>query len=179
MVAPAGATTLRRASLEELTASNDTVVVGKVIEAYSYWNREGTFILTDVLVEATEVLKGKVVDPVLTVTILGGTVDDLTTLIVGGAQLVPGKAYVLFLNEEDLPGLERARTVRDHCQGVFEIAKALDGSGSRAVSQANGHPLVPDKLGSFEPPGGVEGLPLRTLKDTIRKTAGRGAGAER
>ncbi len=178
-VAPVGATTLRRTSLEDLTATNTAIVVGKVLEVYSYWNREGTFILTDVRVEVSEILKGQKEGGVLTVTLMGGSVDELTTLIVGGAELEAGGSYVLFVGEEDLPGVEQARTIRHHCQGVFEIVKAPDGSGLRAVSQANGHPLVPDKLGYFEAPGGREGFPLRTLKETIRKSAGREAGPGR
>jgi len=177
-VAPAGATTLMRASLEDLTTTNSTIVVGEVLEAYSYWNGEGTFILTDVRFGPSEVLKGAVEGSDLTVTIMGGSVDDLTSLILGGAQLVPGKTYVLFLDEADLPGVQKARTVRDHCQGVFEVSAGKDG-GLRAVSQANGHPLVPDGLGYFEAPGGVEGLSLETLKETIRNMAGRQAGPKR
>jgi hypothetical protein len=166
-----------RASLEELTAGNGTIVVGEVLDAYSYWNREGTFILTDVRIATTEVLKGTVVGGEITVTLLGGSVDDVTVRIVAGAWLVPGKAYVLFLNEENLPGLRKAQTVRDHCQGVFEIVDAADGLGRRAVSQAREHGLWPDARGQAEAPGGAEGLPLDALKDTVRKTAMPGAGA--
>ncbi len=36
VVAPAGATTLIRAGLEDLTAVNETVVVGEVLDAQSY-----------------------------------------------------------------------------------------------------------------------------------------------
>ena len=172
-VVPASATTLRRASLDELTTTNSTIVVGQAIGARSYWNDEGTFILTDVSVVPSRVLKGRIEEPEVTVTLMGGSVDDLTTVIVGGAELVPGKTYVLFLNEEDLPGARGARTVRDHCQGVFEIVKTKDGSRLRAVSQASGHPLVPDRFGDAEAPGGVEGYPLADMMRSIRETAGR------
>jgi hypothetical protein len=161
--APSGATTLVRASLPQLVANNRTVVVGEVLDSYSYWNEPHTFMLTDVRIRATEVLKGDPKDTDFTVTILGGTVDDLTTLIVGGAELVPGKSYVLFLQEDDLPGVRNVRTVREHSQGVFDIVKARD--GVRAISQANRHPLYPDALGFVDPPGGAKGL---LLDDMVR-----------
>lgn len=166
-VAPAGATTLIREDLDHLVAGNATIILGEVLDVSSHWNDEGTFILTDVLIAPLEVFKGKLRDRELTVTLMGGTVGDLTTLIVGGAELIPGKSYVLFLNEEDLPGVKGVRTVRDHSQGAFDVVLAK--GGIRAVSQANRHPLVPDTKGITEPPGGRQGLPLDTLRQEIRE----------
>jgi len=170
IVAPARATTLVRASMDELIATNNTIVVGEVVDTYSYWNDEGTFILTDARVAVHEVVKGKVREGELTLTLMGGTVGDLTTLIVAGAELISGDSYVLFLNDEDLPGAPGHRTVRDHCQGVYDIVPAAD--GLRAVSQANGYPLLPDASGYFDPPGGVEGFPLEAMIEAIREEAG-------
>jgi hypothetical protein len=171
VVAPVGATTLVRAGLEDLVAGNRTVVVGEVLDARSYWNEEGTFILTDVRVSASEVLKGDPREKELTVTLMGGTVGEMTALIIGGAELVPGKAYVLFLNEDDLPGVKGIRTVPGHSQGVFDIVRASD--GWRAISQANRHPLHPDALGIIDPPGGKQGLLLDSMIQSIREIAGR------
>jgi hypothetical protein len=164
---PAGATTLIRGSLDHLVAGNATIVLGDVLDATSYWNDEGTFILTDVRVAPHEVFKGDVRKQELVITMMGGTVGDLTTLIVGGAELIPGRTYVLFLDKADLPGAKGARTVRDHSQGVFDIKLAKD--GLRAVSQANRHPLVPDAKGNDEAPGGVQGIPLNQLRQSIRE----------
>jgi hypothetical protein len=166
-VTPAGATTLIRQGLDRLVASNATIVVGEVLDTSSYWNDEGTFILTDVRIAPQEVLKGNLRDRELVVTIMGGTVLDLTTLIVGGAELAPGKAYVLFLNEGDLPGARGVRTVRDHCQGVFDLVSAQD--GLRAISQASRHPLAPDAKGYVEAPGGTRGIPFDALRQSIHE----------
>src|SRR5262249_10219837 len=149
--APAHATTLIRAGLDDLVAGNRTIVVGTVRSVRSYWNEEHSFILTDVRFDVEEVLKGNGKERDLTITVLGGTVDDLTTVIVGGAELVSGKSYVLFLDRSDLPGVKDVRTVRDHSQGVFEVVKARD--GLRAVSQASRQPLHPDALGFVDVPG--------------------------
>ena len=170
-VAPAGATSLMRASLDDLIAGNGTIVVGEVLDAHSYWNDEKSFILTDVRIAVDEVLKGEVAGGELTVTLMGGSVGDMTTLIICGAELVQGGSYVLFLNEEDLPGADDVLTVRDHVQGAFDVVIAKD--GLRARSQANGHPLVPDVFGYVDAPGGVDGMPLAAMMKSIRETAGK------
>lgn len=168
-VVPAQGTTLLRMGLEELTSSNQMVVLGEVIDSYSYWNSAGTFILTDVRMDVLETLKGnREGKKELVVTLMGGTVGDLTTLIVAGAELVPETTYVLFLDEENLPGADGVLTVRDHSQGVFEVSVSENGS-LRGASQANGHHLVPDETGSTLAPGGFEGLPLDTLMREVRE----------
>ena len=91
VVAPAGATTLVRESLDGLVAGNRAIVVGEVVDASSYWNEDHTFILTDVRVAVHEALKGDVADREITVTLMGGRVGEITTLIVGGPELIPGR----------------------------------------------------------------------------------------
>ena len=169
VVVPAGATTLIRESLDELVRSNRTIVVGEVADVRSYWNADGTFILTDVRVAAHDVLKGNVKDRELTLTLMGGRVGETTTLIIGNAELVPGNSYVLFLNREDLPGV-KALTVRSLVQGAFDVRIGKD--GLRAISQANGQPLLPDARGSFEAEGGREGFQLNSMMQTIREIVG-------
>ncbi len=168
LAVPASATTLRRMDVDELVASNRTVVVGQVTDARSYWNKDKSFILTDVRIAVNDVVKGNLQDQEITVTIMGGRVGEITTLIMGGPELIPGKSYLLFLNEEDLPG-KRAQTVRDLCQGAFDLVIGKD--GLRAVSQANRHPLVPDRLGYIDAPGGVEGMPFNAMVQSIRSLA--------
>jgi hypothetical protein len=170
IVAPLGATTLIRAGLGELVASNETVVLGEVVEAVSHWNENKTFILTDVRIATLETIKGQA-EGELTVTLLGGKVGDLTTLIVGGAELIPGRSYVLFLRPEKLPGAGQTLTLPDHCQGAFEVISK--GGRLRAVSQASRHPLAPDRNGRIDVPGDTEGLPLDTLLESLRGTVKR------
>ncbi|HEV2853883.1 MAG TPA: hypothetical protein VHC97_13860 [Thermoanaerobaculia bacterium] len=172
MATTASATTLVRAGLDRLVTSHSKIVVGQVVEAHSYWNQEGNFILTDVRFAATDVLKGRLDDQDFTITLLGGQVGDLTTIIVGGAELVPGNSYVLFLNEQNLPGARGALTVREHVQGAFDLKKGKDGN-LRAVSQAVRHSLLPDEKGLMEPPGGAEGLLLKDMIRSIRDITAR------
>jgi hypothetical protein len=155
-------------SLDELVAGNKTVVVGQVLDARSYWNKEKSFILTDVRIAVNEVVKGDVANGEVKVTIMGGRVGETTTLIMGGPELIPGKSYLLFLNEESLPG-KKAQTVRDLCQGAFDLV--IGEGGLRAVSQANRHPLIPDRLGYIDAPGGIEGIPFNAIVQSVRTIA--------
>jgi hypothetical protein len=167
--APAGATTLLRQSLGELVANHSTIVVGEVVAAHSYWKEDGSFIVTDFQVEASDVLKGNARKRELTVTVLGGSVGDLTTLIPGGADYAVGKTYVMFLADRPLPGSTGELTAPAHSQGVFEIVRARD--GARAISQAKAEHLVPDALGFVDPPGGDAGMLLEEMIALIRQLA--------
>jgi hypothetical protein len=160
LAAPASATSLMRRGIESLTRGNETVVQANVVDIHSYWNAGHTFIFTDVHVRASKRFKGDAADD-LSFTVMGGSVGETTTLIVGGPDLEPGSEYVLFLSRSDLPGSPGRLTVRDLCQGVFTVRHG------RAFSEAIGEPLLPDAQGSADVPGGAEGLPLETLAQRI------------
>lgn len=171
LAAPLRASTFMRASLEDLVMDNTTVVIGEVLDAHSYWDDEEGFILTDVRIKTAEVLKGDPRDDDFTITLLGGTVGDMTTVVVGSPELIPRKSYLLFLKDFERKSTRRLRTVPDHTQGVFDIVRARD--GVRAISQAHRVRLVPDALGFVDPPGKSQGLPLETMKQSIREIAAR------
>lgn len=165
LAAPVDASTFQRLGLEELSASNTTIVLGEVVEAVSYWNADHSFILTDVTLTTRETLKGRRAAE-HTVTLMGGTVGDRSVLIVGGAELVLGRSYLLFLDTADLPGAPHVLTVRDHGQGAFGIT--LVNGELRAISQAQRAHLVPDRQGLIEAPGGHDGFALDSLLAELR-----------
>jgi hypothetical protein len=174
LAAPAGASSFARMGLNDLVDENPTIVVGEVVDSRSYWNDARTFILTDYRVAVSDVLKGAVAAREITVTIPGGRVGDLTSVIVGGADLSSGKPYVLFLDRKDLLGARGVLTVRDHGQGVFDLE--ISGNQVQAISQGRRHELLPDAAGVAEPAGGRQGVPLTTLVQSIR---GRAASVSR
>jgi hypothetical protein len=170
-VSSASATTLIRMGLDELVAQNALVVQGRVVDVHSYWNAEGTFVLTDVTLAVDRVLKGSLAEGQedVTITVMGGTVGEKTVLIVGGPELQDEASYVLFLNTEELPGAPAAVTVRDLCQGTFDVIGTP--AGPRAVSQATRHPLLPDARGTADAPGGTLGIELEALVGQVRNLA--------
>lgn len=169
--ASAHATTLIRMGLEDLVAANAAVVVGEVLDAESRWNEDSSFIVTDVRIAVHEVVKGRLSETELTVTLPGGTIGNRTSLIIGAAELVPGNSYVLFLSRANLLHAGEGLAVRDLVQGAFDIKMERD--GLRAVSQAVRHPLMPDRSGMVEPPGGAKGMPVNAMLAEIRQIAGR------
>ena len=174
---PARASTFVRLGLEELTADSHTILLAEVLDAHSYWSPDSSFILTDVRVAPHRVLKGEAETSAIVVTLLGGSVGELTTLVVGGASLEPGRSYVLFLRKADFAGASGLKTVPELAQGVFEVVGAP--GGLRAVSQAAEHHVLPGVGGDAVPPGGRSGLVLDYLLDRIefltRPSLGRGA----
>jgi hypothetical protein len=175
LAAPSSASTFARMGLYDLVDENPTIVVGEVVNSHSYWNDAKTFILTDYRIAVSDVLKGAVANREITVTVPGGKVGDLISVIVGGADLSSGKPYVLFLDRKDLLGVRGVLTVRDHCQGVFDLE--ISGNQVQAISQGRRHGLLPDAAGVAEPAGGPQGMPLATLVQAIRNRAA-GAGLE-
>lgn len=171
LVPLASASTFSRADLAYLVAENETIVVGEAVDAHSYWNEERSFILTDVRVAVADVLKGSLAKREVTVTVPGGKVGELTSVIVGGADLRPGDYYVLFLRQGDLLGRRNVQYIREHGQGVFDVRIA--GDGLRAFSQARTHTLLPDETGNAEPVGGAEGMSFTTLIESVRGLAAR------
>jgi len=143
------------------------VVFADVVEQRSHWNGDRSFVLTENRLAVRQGLKGAKSERELIVTTMGGVIDDETSvLVVGGPRLVLGKSYVLFLNRENLPGAPGSLTVRDHCQGVFDVIESV--TGARAVSQANEHHLFPD-MGIAEPAGGAQGYLLNEIFEQVTK----------
>lgn len=166
LTSSAGATTLMRQSLEGLTRTNELIVVGTVQEIHSYWNPTGTHVLTDVQIQVDEALKGAASAQPITITLLGGTVGEWSTVLIGGPELVPGNQYVLFLSRGELPGAEGQWGVIDFGQGVFDVTEGS--AGRTAVSQAADDPLMADSEGRTDVPGGATGLSLVELSQQIR-----------
>jgi hypothetical protein len=161
----AHATSLIHRNLNALTDENEFVVDGQVLKTESYWNQGA--IWTDVTVKTNQVLKGIYLPDHFQITLLGGTVGEITSLVIDGAQLDPGKEYILFLHHEDFPGAPNRLTIPDHIQGVFQV------SNGRATSQAAGHSLIPDSLSEDIAPGGEAGLALGEIKSEIMKRSSK------
>jgi len=166
----AQSSTFIRQGLEKLTSDDERVLVGRVLETRSYWNADHSFIFTDVRVSPQQVLKGDASLDDVTFTLMGGSVGDLTTLVVDGPELIPGSDYVLFLKHEDLPGERHRLTIGSLEQGVFDVSDSP--GGRRAVSQAAHGALLADPAGIADPPGGTDGLSLDDMIDQVRRLAG-------
>ncbi|MEO5617368.1 MAG: hypothetical protein ABIS67_06325 [Candidatus Eisenbacteria bacterium] len=111
-----------------LVRSSNDIVIGEVIATRSYWNPEGTRILTDVSVRVSETLRGA--EGTITLTQLGGEVDGAIYDVPGSPAFRRGEQALLFL-WRDTRG--RAQ-VNGMAQGKFDITRDA-ASGARTVQR--------------------------------------------
>lgn len=97
---PARATLMEALDLATLVARSDDVVVARAVESRSRWL--GERIVTDVVIEVSEVAKGDLGEGERTeVLLLGGAVGELGMRVSGEAHLEVGDEYLLFLRESN------------------------------------------------------------------------------
>lgn len=116
-----GATQVDVLSLDRLGREAELVVRGEVQSVRSYWNEDGTRILTEVSVDVAETFKGRGPGE-LRVIQMGGVVDGVRMTVHGALSWRTGEEVVLFL-ERSLPGLHR---VSGLSQGKFAVSRDGD-----------------------------------------------------
>jgi hypothetical protein len=149
------ATTVQRLDLEDLVKKAHTIVVGKVIGTRTYWSADRKIILTDYTIEVGESLKGQAARSV-SVTTVGGKIDDLELFVSGMPAFQPGENAVVFIEQS----------------GAYQTVVGLE-QGKFTVS--NGE--VANRVGDLSFPDGKPGnpmkLPLENFKTHIRTLVNR------
>jgi hypothetical protein len=168
---PAGATTLLRMDLPQLSQSADAVVRGTVQKVQSRWSGDRRRIVTDVEVEVAEVLKGGSLRKVI-VTQPGGQVGDIGQRVAGLAAFTSGEEVVLFLQKK---GPDRFH-VSGMAQGKFRIQRTGPGKPPIAIPEPLGDTLLLDPSTGQATESGLRALPLATLKSTVLKAAAASEG---
>ncbi len=133
---PAAATTITRASLDELIVKSSLIVRAKVTRIYGV--RSGSLVNTQVQVRVLERLKGPEVEP-LEVVVPGGVAGGLRQNLAGVPNLVEGAEHVFFLWKATsgrilLLGLS---------QGVLDVAKTASGETMVTRSAIDAHLVDP------------------------------------
>lgn len=93
-------------SIQELTYEADFILIGKVKDMESRWNKEKTLIYTYVTVSVTKYIKKilEIGEPKeITVKVLGGEVDDIALKVSDTPEFMEGEEVFLFLRIEELP----------------------------------------------------------------------------
>jgi hypothetical protein len=168
---PARASTFLAMSQEELVEQADAVVTGRVVEVISYWNREGTVILTEAVIEVDDAVLGDAPSHVR-VRAFGGQVGDQKIVAFGHPTFERGEKLLLFLE----PRQDGFRKVLGYQQGQFRIRTGPDGreiavpawdEESSRIVKADGTPVRAPRA-----------LALADLELQIRETARRVARPE-
>lgn len=121
---PLWGTTLIEMSLEEMVGESDEIIIAETTSMNSYTRLNGTRIYTDIHFKVRQKIKGKVGEnEELKLTIYGGTVNGITTYVVGGPQFVTEQTYLLFFKATVVPPFKTKYSVVGLSQGKFEIMK--------------------------------------------------------
>lgn len=162
---PAEASTFLAISREELVSQAEAVVLGRVVEVSSFWNREHTAILTEATFEVEDTVVG-VAPAYLTLRTFGGRVGDLRIEAHGFPRFVLGEKLLLFLEPEQ----DGAHKVLGYLQGQYRVRN--DGQG-RPIAE----PLFDAGARILRPDGTLAPAPrpqaLAELKGQLREIAGR------
>ena len=115
-----GATLLRPLSLADLVRRADRIVVVRVEGARCFWEQARIYTHTEL--EVLDILKGKLPEPKLVLRQLGGRVGEKEAHVSGTPRLLPGRQYLLFLDQDD-QGLPYHYVV-GFSQGVYLLEPA-------------------------------------------------------
>jgi len=129
-----GLTTMKYLSLGQLTEESSMIIIGKVESAECQWNSDYTMITTLVKVALSDVLKGAPTESVITIKLIGGSIGNIETVLIGSPTFRIGEETLLFLravNEEPFNGF---LTVTGLAQGKFEIQNGT-GTAAKVVTR--------------------------------------------
>ena len=95
------ATTMIKYSIEGLTKESGNIIIGKVVDTKSEWDKRKTRIFTYTTVKVTEDIKGVCCSYTITFKTPGGVVCEIGLKIVGAEQYDLDEEIVLFLDKAD------------------------------------------------------------------------------
>lgn len=162
---PGGASTFVKMSQKELVQDSELVVVGRVLSTNSYWEKTGTVIVTEAMIQVEETVfgDGPTVVKVLT---FGGEVGGFHVEAAGFPEFEVNERVLLFLEPEQ-DGLAR---VAGYQQGQFRIVRDKAGVELAVPAYEDGAHLVTLDGRRAAP---AKAVALETLKDSIRGEARR------
>ncbi len=113
-----GLALMLKVSLEELTDTSQSIIVGTVTDIRSQWNKERTAIYTHVTISVEEQVKGTSYPREVTIRQPGGKVGDIRMKVSDMPTFKKGEEVVVFLEMEK--GKEVLR-VTGMMQGKFSV----------------------------------------------------------
>lgn len=153
----AGATTLLRMNIDQMTAASAWVVRARCLDTESRWELSHIWTLTRF--ETLETLKGS--GPAeFTVRLVGGKARGLTSTVEGAPRFHPGEEVFLFLAETTL----HDHTVVGWAQGTFRVRRDAK---HETVTQDTGSAALFDPATRQFTPGGVRQLPITEFRRLV------------
>jgi hypothetical protein len=163
---PAGASTFLEMSREEMVEKAGAVVAGRVVEVSSFWNLQGTAILTEAVIEVEDSILGRTPSHVKVRT-FGGEVGEHKIVAVGFPTFERNEKLLLFLEPEQ----DGAHKVLGYLQGEFRIR--TDSRGREIAVPTWESDTVRVLKADGKPARAPRAVPFEDLKRQIRETADR------
>src|SRR6266850_5553922 len=151
------ATSVLKFSLQELTKKSDSIVMARVDDAVSSWDAAHKEIYTFYTLSVLQPVKGNKGTTTITLRQLGGTVDNVASIVPGMPSFKKGEEVVLFLTQKDaagypwVMGLQQGKYSVVEQAGVKLVRNDLAGTEFLTPNGAHVQPTVaPDQqLGAF------------------------------
>jgi hypothetical protein len=164
----AGATTLLRMDIHQMTAAAAWVVRARCIASESRWEQGHVWTFTRF--EALETLKGR--GPAqFTVRLVGGKAGSLTSTVEGVPRFRPGEEVFLFLTATPVGD----HTVVGWAQGTFRVQRE---AGRETVMQDTAGATLFDPATREFTRGGARGMPVSELRRAVAAAVQRQSGRQ-
>jgi hypothetical protein len=160
---PAMASTFVAMETHELVAASEAVVQGKVLEVYSFWNADGTAVLTEARVLVEEVVAGKAGNEVVVRT-FGGQVGDYRLEAHGFPVFRENDRVLLFLHTAP----DRSLRVTGYMLGDYRVSPGARGELMARPTLEQGVRLL---HADGRPAPAPKAVPLEAFKNQIRSLA--------
>jgi len=160
---PASASTFVAMSDEALVASSQAVVVGEVVQVDSFWNQDGTAVLTEATFQVGQTFAGSA-PATVKVRTFGGSVGDVRIEAIGFPTFEVGEHMVLFLEQ----GAEGTYRVTGYQLGQYRVRKNETGVVTAYPALEHGVQLLQID-GTPAPAPKV--MPLHALAERVRGLA--------
>jgi hypothetical protein len=124
----AGATTVQKFSISDLAKKSETIALAHVDDVSSRWDDNHKEIYTFISLKVLDGVKGSRKNDMLTIRQIGGSVDNIISVVPGMPNFRKGEEVVVFLSAKDRAGYPWVMGLQ---QGKYSVS--TDGNGFKQV----------------------------------------------
>jgi hypothetical protein len=159
------ATTVQKLTLQELTKKSDSIVMARVDDAVASWDAGHKEIYTYITLSVLQPVKGNKGGTTITLRELGGTVDNVISIVPGMPSFTKGEEVVVFLTQKDAAGYPWVMGLQ---QGKYSVTTGKNGVKMVRNDLAGTELLTKD--GKHVDSTSAPDMPLNAFIDGIKTT---------
>jgi hypothetical protein len=169
-IAGASASIFVEVPLKMMCVESDHIVIARMISMNSYWGPNHQKIFTDITLEISDKIKGQLQKgDQIKMTLAGGTVDGITTLVIGGPRFIEGQESVLFISEKiSAKSGKKYFKLYGLSHGKFDIFTDPTTNEKRVIRDQVDLPLRLEKLGASLPVTNHQSMSLSNFLAHVR-----------